>query len=181
MHLIRRSLLLALAIAGTIAPVAHAHPTGAHPPGASHPQDADVVKAVEGTRVAIQKAVFAKDAPALQRLYTASFVHTHGSGKVDGRAERIVSLLTGEPVVELAPVEDHAIAQYEGHAAVVRGKSPILNVRENQYYQFRWIQVYVNEGGQWKLAASQATRLADPPVPATDAKATAMRQISMAR
>lgn len=158
-----------------------AHPIGSHPAGASHPQDADVVKAIETTRVAIQKAVFAKDAPALQKLYTAPFVHTHGSGKMDGRAERIVSLLTGEPVVELAPIEDYAIAQYDGHTAVVRGKSPILNVRENQYYQFRWIQVYVNEGGQWKLAASQATRLADPPVAASDARASAMKQISAVR
>ena len=125
---------------------------------------------------AIQQAVLANDAERLQTLYAPSFTHTHGSGKVDGRAERIVSLLTADPTVEMAPIENRALANHGGHTAIVRGTAPILNKKENQYYQFRWIQVYVNGGDGWKMAASQATRLSDAPVPAADARAAALRQ-----
>ena len=129
------------------------------------------------TRKAIHTAVLANDAQRLQTLYTPASTHTHGSGKVDGRAERIVSLLTADPTVEMAPIENWAVVSYNGDTAALRGTAPILNRKENQYYQFRWIQVYVKGGEGWQMAASQATRLSDPPVPAVDPRATAPMQM----
>ncbi|CAN5276862.1 hypothetical protein BH10PSE6_BH10PSE6_19710 [soil metagenome] len=70
----------------------------------------------------------------------------------------IVSLLTGDPVIEDAPVTE-MLVRVHGDTAILSGRSPILNKAENKPYDFRWIQVYVREGGAWKLAASQATRL----------------------
>lgn len=46
-----------------------------------------------------------------------------------------------------------------GDTAILAAKSPILNVKENRPYDFRWMQVYVRSNGKWQLAASQATRL----------------------
>ncbi len=155
--------------------VALAHAHSATP---ANPDDAAIDKAVRTTRDAIQQAVLANDAERLQALYTSEFTHTHGSGKVDGRAPRIVSLLTADPTVEMAPIANWELANYSGHTAVVRGTAPILNKKENQYYQFRWIQVYVNGGEGWKMAASQATRLSTAPVPADDAAAVPLRQLS---
>lgn len=150
----------------------------AHPATPANPDDAAVDQAVRATRETIQQAVLANDADRLQTLYTTSFTHTHGSGKVDGRTERMVSLLTADPTVEMAPIAHWELANYGGHTAIARGTAPILNKKENQYYQFRWIQVYVNGGEGWKMAASQATRLSAIPVPADDAAAVLLRQLS---
>jgi hypothetical protein len=42
---------------------------------------------------------------------------------------------------------------------IVTGKSPILNVKEQKTYDFRWVCVYVTAQDGWQLAVSQATRL----------------------
>lgn len=131
-----------------------AHPND--PPMSAEAQA--IAREALATRDAIKAAVVAKDATALQRLIAPGFTHTHGSGKVDGRDARIVSLLTGEPVIEMAPVEEMRV-RVHGTTAIVTGKSPILNKAENRVYDFRWLQVYVKESGTWRLAVSQATRL----------------------
>jgi ketosteroid isomerase-like protein len=128
--------------------------------------DPKVSEAVMATRAAIESSTRAKDAAKLKALYTDDFTHTHGSGKVDGRDARIVSLLIQEPTIEMAHADEMVVHSYQGTTAVVRGKSPILNTKENLLYQFRWVQVFVKTVDGWKLAVSQATRLPDPPTKA---------------
>jgi len=128
--------------------------------------DPAVAKEVLAARDALAAATQARDAVRLKALYTDDFTHTHGSGKVDGRDQRIVSLLTLEPTIEMAQADELEVHSYNGSTAIVRGKSPILNTRENQLYQFRWVQAYVKTAAGWKLAVSQATRLPDAPTPA---------------
>ncbi|MCX7961513.1 MAG: nuclear transport factor 2 family protein [Burkholderiales bacterium] len=134
----------------------------AHPPGAAN-DDPALRAEILAVREEIQKAVAAKDVRRLQQLYAETFTHTHGSGRIDGREQRIVSLLAGEPVIELAPVSEVAVRGHGGHTAILQARSPILNVKEQKYYDFRWMWVLVKEGGVWRVAASQATRLPDPP------------------
>jgi len=114
-------------------------------------------------RQAFAKIVAEKDAARLRDLYAPSFVHTHGSGKQDGRDERIVSVLAGDPVIELAPVEDLVIRVPGGWTAVATGKSPIRSLADGKTYLFTWMAVYVRAGDGWQLAASQATRLREIP------------------
>jgi len=134
----------------------------------AHPQDPQAdTKKVQGeistALDAIKKAIADKDVKRLQFLYAEGYTHTHGSGKIDGRDARIVSLLAGEPVVETAPMSEIAVRGYGGHTAIMQGRSPILNLKEQKYYDFRWIWVFVRDDSAWRLAASQATRLPDPP------------------
>jgi ketosteroid isomerase-like protein len=124
-------------------------------PGAASPAELEVLAAREAIRV----AVTAKDAAALRALYTEDFTHTHGSGKVDGRDTRIVSLLVAEPTIEMAPADELRLRIHANATAIVTGRSPILNRAENRSYDFRWVQVFVRDGGRWRLAVSQATRL----------------------
>jgi hypothetical protein len=121
-------------------------------------------KELTATHDAIKKAIAAKDAKRLQQLYAEGYTHTHGSGKIDNRDARIASLVSGDhPVVETAPMSELAVRSYGGHTAIMQGRSPILNVKEQKYYDFRWIWIFVRDGGAWRLAGSQATRLPEPP------------------
>lgn len=149
-----------IALACLCAPlVAPAHPV------VKAQTDPAVSAAVLDVYHAIAAAVQAKDAARIRGFYTEDFTHTHGSGKLDERDARVVSLLTGEPTVEMADGHEIVILGHDGQSAVVRGKGPILNVKEQQDYQFRWLQVFVKTPAGWKLAASQATRLPDAPIP----------------
>ena len=104
-------------------------------------------------------AIEKKDAAALRKIYADGFVHTHGSGKVDGKDARIVSALAGDPVIENAPVTDLVIRVPGGWTAIATGVSPIRSLADGKTYNFRWTAVYVRIGEGWQIAASQATRL----------------------
>jgi len=106
----------------------------------------------------MKAAVDRKDVHKLRAMYSATFTHTHGSGKVDGEDARIVSLLAKEPAIEDAPMSEVSV-RLHGDTANLTAKSPILNVKENKTYDFRWMQVFIHHDGAWQLAASQATRL----------------------
>ncbi len=118
----------------------------------------EVTKQLMKFRDDMKAAVDAKDVHKLRAMYAETFTHTHGSGKVDGKDARIVSLLAKEPVIEDAPMSE-VLVRLHGDTAILTAKSPILNVKENKTYDFRWIQVFIRHDGAWQLAASQATRL----------------------
>ncbi len=154
----------ALGMAVSLFSMAQAHPTTARP------DDVATQAEVKDYYLRVRQAVAQKDAQALRGLYAERFTHTHGSGKLDGRDARIVSLMTGDPTVEMRTDHELVVDTYGGHTAVVRGKGPILNIKEDQLYQFRWVQTLVKGPAGWTMAASQATRLPDPPVPNPDRK-----------
>jgi ketosteroid isomerase-like protein len=149
----RRALMASAALAVAPTPLL-AHPSTPRPAAA-----ASVERELMAFRAALAAALQAKDVAKLKGMYTEDFTHTHGSGKVDGRDARIVSLLAGEPVIETAPMSEVSVRVHGNDLAILAAKSPILNVRENRHYDFRWMQVFARSGGHWHLAASQATRL----------------------
>ena len=135
-------------------------------PGAllAHPHEAltrerqgAVEQQVMAARENIRAAAAARDAAKLRALYAADFTHTHTSGKVDGRDARIVSLLAGEPTIELAPVQELTIRVLHADTAVLTGRGPIARGDGGGARDVRWMQVFVRAEGEWRLAASQAT------------------------
>ena len=151
--MLRRSFLAALSIVATV-------PAHAHPP--RQPDTAEAQSLVEEIKVfrkRIATAVTDKDFPILRSIYADAFTHTHGSGKLDNKDARIVSATAGEPLIENAPATELSYRVFAGPTVIVTGKSPILNVREQKTYDFRWVAVYVTGKDGWLLAVSQATRL----------------------
>ena len=134
----------------------------AHPPAIlSEREEKATAEEVIEFRKAVAAAIEKKDAASLRKIYADSFVHTHGSGKVDGKDARIVSALAGDPVIETAPVSDLVIRVPGGWTAIATGVSPIRSLADGKTYNFRWTAVYVRMGESWQIAASQATRLGE--------------------
>ena len=148
----------------TIAAVALLPATAlAHGPGRPLTvEELAIAREVLAQRDRIRALVEAKNAKDLVALYTDDFTHTHGSGKVDARDNRIVALLSGDPVIELSPVDELAVRVHNADTALVSGRSPVKSLADGRTYDFRWLQVFVRIDGAWKLAASQATRLPPP-------------------
>lgn len=133
----------------------------AHPPAIlNQAAEKAVVEEVTEFRKTLAAAIERKDAAALRGMYADAFVHTHGSGKTDGKDARIVSALAGDPVIETAPVTDLIVRVPGGWTTVATGVSPIKSA-DGRTYSFRWTAVYVRVGDGWQIAASQATRLAE--------------------
>ena len=133
----------------------------AHPPTIlNQAAEKGVIEEVTEFRKTLATAIERKDAAALRGMYADSFVHTHGSGKTDGKDARIVSALAGNPVIETAPVTDLVVRVPGGWTAIATGVSPIKS-SDGKTYSFRWTAVYVRIGDGWQIAASQATRLAE--------------------
>jgi hypothetical protein len=154
----RKRSILALGLALAL-PMTAAH---AHPPAILSPAgERAVAEEIVEFRKALAAAIVAKDAGKLREMYAPAFVHTHGSGKLDGKDARIVSALAGDPVIENAPVEDLVIRAPSDWTAVATGVSPIRSLADGKTYSFRWTAVYVRTQASWALAASQATRLGE--------------------
>jgi hypothetical protein len=151
--MLRRSLITAL-------PLLAASPVLAHPPRQpDNTESQSIVEEIKVFREKLAKAVKDKDFPTLRAMYADAFTHTHGSGKLDNKNARLVSAMAGEPLIENAPATELSYRVFAGPMVVVTGKSPILNVKEQKTYDFRWVAVYVTGRDGWLLAVSQATRL----------------------
>ena len=134
----------------------------AHPPAIlNQAAEKAVIDEVTEFRKTLAAAIERKDAAALRGMYADAFVHTHGSGKTDGKDARIVSALAGDPVIETAPVTELVVRVPGGWTAIATGVSPIKSMGDGKTYSFRWTAVYVRMGDGWQIAASQATRLAE--------------------
>jgi hypothetical protein len=137
-----------------------ASPAWAHPPQAPEGAEAQrMIDEVTAFRAKLAKAVEARDFAELRAAYADTFSHTHGSGKLDNKDARLVSAMAGEPMIENAPASELSFRVFTGPTVIVTGRSPILNVKEQKTYDFRWVCVYVTAIGGWQLAVSQATRL----------------------
>ncbi|MCZ8321022.1 MAG: nuclear transport factor 2 family protein [Novosphingobium sp.] len=103
----------------------------AHPHSVlTNEQHGDIERQIMAFRAALKDAVVARDAARLKGMYAESFTHTHGSGKVDGRDARIVSLLTDDPTIEMASASELSLRVHGPDMVVLTGKSPIRNSRE---------------------------------------------------
>ena len=133
-------------------------PVSAHPPSiVNEAGEKAIGEELAAFRKSIADAIAAKDAVRLRSMYAPSFTHTHTSGKTDNRDSRIVSALTGEPVIETAPVEDLVIRAPNDWVAVATGTSPI-KAADGKTYAIKWLQVFTRSDQSWVLVASQATR-----------------------
>jgi hypothetical protein len=119
--------------------------------------NAKIEREVIEFRAAIRNAVKAKDRASLERYFAEGFVHTHASGKVDGKKERIDFFLAGEPTIEDVEPEDIRIIVHDKNLATASGTTSLFFGTEKRTFQ--WTGVFLKRKGSWQAVATHASLL----------------------
>ncbi len=144
------------AIAGAV--LALAANSVAHPNEPASKVDPRLQDEIVAFRKSFQSAGANRDVVALRRYFTDDYTHTHTTGKVDGKDARIISVMAGEPTVEMAPVPEFRLSCFGDSVCIARALSPIKR-GDGKWFDVRWTQTYVKTGIGWQIAVSQATGL----------------------
>ncbi|HEX9187539.1 MAG TPA: nuclear transport factor 2 family protein [Vicinamibacteria bacterium] len=108
------------------------------------------------------------DLAALGAMMTDDLTYTHSSGVEESKAEFLDALKSGKYVYrEIAP-RDRRVRRH-GDAAIVSGPCHVVIEPGGKRTELElyFTELYVKEGGQWRMALWQSTRL---PAPAPAAK-----------
>ena len=98
-----------------------------------------------------------QDSPALNRFLADDLQYAHAGGQLQTKAEYIKAVTTGPARYESFTFSDLKIVLY-GKTAVLTGFVDVKMV-ERELFRVRTLQVYVENGGKWQMAAHQSTRL----------------------
>jgi len=118
---------------------------------AADPADA-VIQASHGWR----EAAIKKDAAALERYLADDLAYSHADGKTQTKAEYIASVIRSGRY-ETFTESDTKIKVY-GKAAVLRGFVDVKTAGQAPY-RVLTLEVYVENNGQWQMAAHQSVRI----------------------
>ena len=119
---------------------------------AAGPQDG-VKEAAEGwTQGAVKQ-----DAAALKRYLADDLQYAHAGGQLQNKEEYIRAVTTGPARYESFTFSDWKVVSY-GKSAVLTAYVDVKLVGRDSF-RVRTLQVYVENNGQWQMAAHQSTRL----------------------
>lgn len=107
--------------------------------------------------VQIKKAIEAKNTKALEKLYSADFVHIHAIGKVNDRSTRIAALVSGEPTIDSKGVEGFNLRKY-GNSIIATGKIAMIN-EDGDPVVYAVTRVFAKSENRWLLVSSHASQV----------------------
>ena len=118
---------------------------------------ADPAEGVRAASAGWRAAAIRQDAAALERYLADDLVYAHASGHSQNKAEYIAAVTAGPSHYESFRDSETKIAVY-GKTAVLQG---FVDVKPagRESYRVRTLEVYVENRGQWQMAAHQSTRL----------------------
>ena len=120
--------------------------------------EADVLRADENRFEAMRK----EDWNALDVALADDLTYVHSTARLESKAEHVANLRAGKPHYRgIAPRERQV--RVHGGIGVVNGVSEMHVERDGKEQRFtvRYLAVYKNAGGQWRMIAWQSTRVPD--------------------
>jgi Domain of unknown function (DUF4440) len=118
---------------------------------------ADATDAVREAAQGWTTGAVKQDTAALNRFLAADLQYAHAGGQLQNKAEYIKAVTTGPARYEAFTFSDLKVVMY-GKAAVLTGFVDVKMV-ERELFRVRTLQVYVDNGGGWQMAAHQSTRI----------------------
>ena len=118
------------------------------------------VAAAQDRRIA---ATIGADLDALGAMMTGDLTYTHSSGVTETKAEFLDGLKTGKYVYREIRPADRRI-RVHGDAAIVSGPCHVVIEPGGKRTELDlyFTEVYVNDGGRWRMALWHSTRLPAP-------------------
>ena len=100
------------------------------------------------------------DVAALERIFADDLVYIHSTGVSDSKSAILQRLASGEVKISRFDGEDIQVRQI-GDVMVVTGlvHLDLVNKGTPAKYDLRYSAIYVNQGGQWRLAHVQNARV----------------------
>ncbi len=105
----------------------------------------------------IQGAV-KQDAAALNRFMADDLQYAHASGQLQTKQQYIAAVTTGPARYESFTLSDLKIRFYGPKAAVLTAYCDVKMAGQDAF-RVRTLQVYVENSGQWQMAAHQSARV----------------------
>lgn len=105
-------------------------------------------------------AVKGGDLATLERMYTPGLIYAHATGKVEDKAQYIGRLKSGKQKYTDVIIESTKIVPY-GDSAVSHSNVRTIGTNDNGPFNdhVMMIHVWVKQGGEWRLAAHQTTKI----------------------
>jgi len=126
----------------------------------------DASQAVLAAQDARFAATIRADASALAAMMTDDLTYTHSSGATEARAEFLDGIRSGRYAYRSIESRDRRV-RLHGDAAIISGTAHIViepggkRTEIDLYFS----ELYVRQGGAWRMALWQSTRLPAPPAP----------------
>ena len=129
------------------------------PAVAQSADEAAVARAVE----ALRKATFGQEKSQLEELCAEEVAYGHSDGRVETKAQFINGVMTRKATLKSLTLSDHVVA-IVGVNAIARHKWASESELDGKATSTRIavMQVWLKQGGTWKLLARQAARLPQP-------------------
>ena len=103
------------------------------------------------------QAAVKQDAAALKRFLADDLQYAHAGGQTQTKEQYIAAVTKGPARYESFTLSDLKIALY-GKAAALTALCDVKMVGQESF-RVRTLQVYVENNGQWQMAAHQSTRI----------------------
>jgi ketosteroid isomerase-like protein len=117
---------------------------------------ADPADAVRAASAGWRQAAIKKDAAALERFLADDLAYSHADGHTQTKAEYIAAVLRSGRYESFT--DSDTKVQVYGRAAVLRGFVDVKTTNQPSY-RVHTLEVYVENNGQWQMAAHQSVRV----------------------
>jgi hypothetical protein len=119
----------------------------------------DAIIALDQKRM---EATVKQDFATLESIIADDLIYTHSTARIDTKESLIGNMKSGRTVYTGLSASD-VVAQDLGSAVVLTGVAKV-NVNSNGNpvsFGIRFVNVYANRGGEWKMVTWQSTKTPD--------------------
>jgi hypothetical protein len=154
----RKTLILALLLANVLV----AQPqTRKAPAAAAGSRNQDIAAAIQKLEEGMRLAALKGDAGWWDTYLADNFTDTDFRGKVSGKAEIVEMYRSAQLSYDTLNLSDRTLRVFAGDTVIVTGKMNVEAIYRGQNLSgdFQFTRIWIKMDLEWKLAASQATKI----------------------
>ena len=158
-----KKVVMVAAILLEVAPLASGQAADAKKLQGAAPQQVGVESTLTQIERDLTAALLKRNIAAIDPVIASDFVLTTPDGKVQGKAQFINDVKSGDLALEASEITDIKVQVY-GDAAVVTYTTTDKGKYKGQDIggRYRWTDVFVRRAGKWQIVAGQGTPIAPP-------------------